>query len=230
MWMPANGPRTPKSHPSVGVRGAVAFNVHPHHEYRGILPSQPAGQALLRHLSLEKGDLLWDIKTKALFGSREPTDTVGLTATRGHPAARWPASAHVTIRVPTLPAGSRVRFRGSQGRGWGRGEEWGFVYPQGGLLGLNTPRGGEVKGPQSRQWPQKRGWCGGRVCRSGSPPWPSHPRGTQACGCAHTPAGLASWQKLLRQQKGVLDLLFQPSPWAGPFCSRSYRVSKEQGG
>lgn len=123
----------------------------------------------------------------------------------------WPASA-CDNQCPTLAAGSpalRVEAEALQKNGALS------HYPQRGLLGLNTPRGGEVKGQQSRQWQQKRGQYGGQISRSSSPPNPGPvvtPGGTQACGCTHTAAGLASWQKLLRQQKGILNLLFQPSP------------------
>lgn len=127
----------------------------------------------------------------------------------------WPRVASFCVcdnQRPTLAAGSpalRVEAGALQKNGALS------HYPQRGLLGLNTPRGGEVKGQQSRQWQQKRGQYGGQISRSSSPPNPGPvvtPGGTQACGCTHTAAGLASWQKLLRQQKGILNLLFQPSP------------------
>lgn len=62
MWVTANAPPTPNSRPVMGVRGSAAFNLLPHHKNR-------RAQALLRHLCLEKGSFIWDLMTKALFGS-----------------------------------------------------------------------------------------------------------------------------------------------------------------
>ena len=70
----------------MGVRGSVAFSVLPHHKNRDVLPPGQQAQALLRHLCLEKGNALWDIETKALFGFPESMDTVGDPWPRG---ATW---------------------------------------------------------------------------------------------------------------------------------------------
>lgn len=121
-------PPTPKSHAAMGVRGSVAFSVLPHHKNRDVLPPGQQAQALLRHLCLEKGKCTLGYKNKSPFRLPGVNGySGGSVATRSHLATRWPASACMTTNVPTPAAGSRVRFRGSRGGGWGHGEEWGFV-------------------------------------------------------------------------------------------------------
>ena len=135
-------------------RAAQGWNVLPHSKKRDVLPASQQPQALMRHLCLGKGNVIWDIKTKALFGSPRESGAYSGIRVHGEPPGNAVASAPRDHQRPTLAAGSRAHRVEA-----GATEKNGPLsrYPQRGLLGLNTPRGGEVKGQQSSQWQEKRG-------------------------------------------------------------------------
>lgn len=95
------------------VRGpAQGWNMLPHCKNRDVLPPGQQPQALRRHLCLGKGNVIWDIQIKGLFGSPSPTDPVGFAATGSPLGMRRPASARGTTSAPhRLPAAALTGWR-----------------------------------------------------------------------------------------------------------------------
>lgn len=179
-------PHPPNSRSAVGLSGPLTCVL-----------SQRESRAFRRHSCLEKRNLIGDMKTKPLLAS------LGLWM----PWDLWPWiwGGNVALSLPRLPpsaphAGDRFT-RASSGLQVEAGatEKNGTLshHPQRGLLGSDTPRGGEVKGQPSRQWRQKRGLCGGRISPAAPLPCLVTPWGHRQAG-GHTPAGSTSRQKLLR--------------------------------
>lgn len=136
-------------------------------------------------------------ENKAPFGFSRSVDAMGFVAMDlgGNVALSLPllppSAPHTGDRFTRASSGLQVEARATEKNGTLS------HHPQWGLLGSDTPRGGEVKGQPSRQWRQKRGLCGGRISPAAPLPCLVTPWGHRQAG-GHTPAGSTSRQKLLR--------------------------------
>lgn len=81
-------------------RAAQGWNVLPHSKKRDVLPAGQQPQAVMRHLCLGKGNVIWDIKTKALFSSPRESGAYSGIRVHGEPPGNAVASARVTTSAP----------------------------------------------------------------------------------------------------------------------------------
>lgn len=100
---------------------------------------------------------------------------------------------------------------------------------QKGLLGSDTPRGGEVKGQLSRQWLQKKRPVWWVDFPSSSPPLPGHPLGAPQAGWWTYPSWLNFQAETSKITTRHLKSAFPAIPLSELFCSRSFHASNKQG-
>lgn len=135
------------------MRGILASNTLSFCGNRDASPPSGSPRPFTRHLFQEKGNLIGDIKPKPFAAPQKPVDE-GYEA-RGHEGRHLHQCPMQAAGSGELPVVS----------GWGGGR----LGPQRrmrlcstnpdndkGLLGSHTPRGGEVKGQQSRQQQRKK--------------------------------------------------------------------------